>query len=64
MYSQLLDIINQLQKEIDGATDVQTLDALLEKRTEAIETLENYTIENELDMNKTYDDIAKAMGKN
>ena len=64
MYSQLLNIINQLQKEINGATDVKTLDALLEKRTEAIETLENYTIENELDMNKTYDDIAKAMGKN
>lgn len=64
MYSQLLDIIKELQEEINGATDVKTLDALLEKRTEAIETLENYTIENELDMNKTYDDIAKAMGKN
>ena len=64
MYSQLLDIISQLQEEINGATDDETLDALLEKRTEAIETLENYAEENELDLHIVYKHIATAMGKN
>ena len=64
MYSELLDRIKELQEEINGATDIETLDALLEKRTEAIETLENYAEENELDLHIVYKHIAKAMGKN
>ena len=64
MYSQLINTIKELQEEINGATDFETLEALLEKRTEAFEALEIYAEENELDFNVIYDDIDKAMGKN
>lgn len=64
MNQELLNQIQQLTNELNEALakkDVKLFDEILNEREEIIEQLENFTIENGDDLNKTYEKIEKII---
>nr|DAX87221.1 MAG TPA: IDEAL domain [Bacteriophage sp.] len=63
-YSIYFNQIQQLTNELNEALakkDVKLFDEILNEREEIIEQLENFTIENGDDLNKTYEKIEKII---
>lgn len=63
-YSIYFNQIQQLTNELNEALvkkDVKLFDEILNERSEIIEQLENFTIENGDDLNKTYEKIEKII---
>ena len=63
-YSIYFNQIQQLTNELNEALakkDVKLFDEILNEREEIIEKLENFTIENGDDLNKTYEKIEKII---
>lgn len=63
-YSIYFNQIQQLTDELNEALakkDVKLFDEILNEREEIIEQLENFTIENGDDLNKTYEKIEKII---
>ena len=63
-YSIYFNQIQQLTNELNEALakkDVKLFDEILNEREEIIEQLENFTIKNGDDLNKTYEKIEKII---